>query len=316
MPSHEVGRFIARKSRHQIAGFTLVEVLVVVGVTGVLIGMLLPAIQWTRHAAARSGCQNHLRQLGLALHDYHGLNARFPPIPVRSGMQSDPNVLLGWMALILPHMEQAELFRTSERACRVDQDPEHNPPHVGFATVIKVFVCPSDSRLGVLQTDRWDTTAAYSDYIGVAGSFSATELRRVPGVIGSNPGVELAEITDGASQTLLAGERPPPDSMQAGWWYPSAIGSGFYNRGPNNQLWFGPVILSLGDDECRIARRGYFGPGRLDNSCDRYHFWSLHPTGANWLFADGSVRFLAYSADQILPALATYAGGEPVSLPD
>ena len=83
--------------------------------------------------------------------------------------------------------------------------------------------------------------------------------------------------------------------------------------------------LAGGERQTALARRlaidadheqARLGPGRLDNPCDRYHFWSLHPGGGNWLFADGSVRFLSYSADPIMPALATRAGGEVVPLPN
>ena len=114
----------------------------------------------------------------------------------------------------------------------------------------------------------------------------------------------------------MVGERPPPDSLQGGWWYPAYFGTGNGFGGPNNIMLFGDVITWVQDEECAQARRGYFGPGRLDNPCDRYHFWSLHPGGGNWLFADGSVRFLTYSNAPIMYALATRAGGEPVTVSD
>src|SRR4029079_795773 len=107
----------------------------------------------------------------------------------------------------------------------------------------------------------------------------------------------------------------PPESLQAGWWYPGFefIATGLV--GPNNWLRFGNYVYTRSDEEGENWRHN-FGPGRLDNPCDRYHFWSLHPGGGNWLFADGSVRYLAYSAHQIMPALAPRAGGEVVTVPD
>lgn len=296
------------------AGFTLVELLVAIGIIGVLTGLALPAVQQVREAAARTQCQNNLKQIGLALHHYHDAHGRFPPQPTENGAL-DPNALLSWMALILPQIEQDALYRVSDRACRVDRNTMNNPPHVGFATVIGTFLCPKDGRTTPL-TDRWGTTAAFTTYLGVSGTAPIGDRGPQAGMLGVGEGVTLSQVTDGTSSTVMVGERPPPDSLQGGWWYPYLLANTVGLRGPNNFYWFGNFQLWLRDDECGQARHGYFGPGRLDNPCDRYHWWSLHPGGGNWLFADGSVRFLSYLADPIMPALATRAGGEPVALPD
>jgi prepilin-type processing-associated H-X9-DG protein len=111
----------------------------------------------------------------------------------------------------------------------------------------------------------------------------------------------------------MAGERPPPDSLQAGWWYSGSVGDGIGFRGPNNGFVFGAGSLLMGDPCTPLDKT--FGPGRLDNPCDRYHLWSLHPGGANFLFADGSVHFLSFAAEPIMVALASRAGGEVVTLP-
>jgi prepilin-type processing-associated H-X9-DG protein/prepilin-type N-terminal cleavage/methylation domain-containing protein len=306
---------VSTSGRGQAKAFSLVEILVAIAVVGVLVGLTLPAVQWARHAAARSACQDHLKQVGLALHNYHAAHGRLPPLPPRADGQPDPNLVLGWMGLILPQIGEDGLYRESVRACRIDAEPLHNPPHIALSTVIKAYACPSDSRLLGPQTDRWGTVANFTSYVGVSGSFASQQRASLSGIFGERPGIPLTDVSDGTSQTLMVGERPPPDSFQAGWWYPIWQG-GAEGRGPNHYFPFGSVIMWLGDDECSGARRGYFGPGRLDNRCDRYHFWSLHPGGGNWLFADGSVRFLAYSADPIMPALATRAGGEAVTVPD
>jgi prepilin-type processing-associated H-X9-DG protein len=126
--------------------------------------------------------------------------------------------------------------------------------------------------------------------------------------------VRLADITDGTSCTLMAGERPPSADCWYGWWYAgygqAGTGSADMLLGARERNLGGPYVSSCPPGPYR------FQAGRVENQCDLFHFWSLHPGGAHFLFADGSVRFLAYSAADILPALATRAGGEAVSLPD
>jgi prepilin-type processing-associated H-X9-DG protein len=185
----------------------------------------------------------------------------------------------------------------------------HDPPHVGYKTVVKLYVCPADARLHQPLTNEFGVTAAYASDMGIAGS------RATEGVIGPKPSVRIGDITDGTSQTAMVGERPPPASLQAGQWYTGSQSVLWgLNRGPVGTM---PVLFPARFDDQVCAGPIYsFGFGRLDNPCDRYHFWSLHPGGANFAFADGSVRFLRYSAADILPALATRAGGEAVDLPD
>jgi prepilin-type processing-associated H-X9-DG protein/prepilin-type N-terminal cleavage/methylation domain-containing protein len=302
-------------TRNQRSGVTLVELLVVLGIIGVLLGLTLPAVQQAREAAGRLACQNNLKQIGLALHTFHDAHDRFPPLPVASGTNSDPNYLLGWMALILPEMEQNALYQESVLACRLDPDPLDDPPHVGLSTVVKSYVCPDDGRLLAPLTDPLQVRAAFTSYIGTAGAIPNGVLVGVPGILGSEPGCRLTDVTDGTSQTLMVGERPPPASLLAGWWYPATwlYGKTEGYRGPNNIIWFGPGTSFALEDGCIVSTA--FGPGRLDNPCDRFHLWSLHPGGANFLFADGSVRFLPYSVESLMMALATRAGGEVIELP-
>ncbi len=301
-------------ARHR-PGFSLVELLAVVGVMGILIGLLLPAVQRAREAALRVSCLNNLKQIGLALHHFHDSQGRLPPLPVRSAVRQDPNAVLGWMALILPQMEQEALYRASAEACRSDPAPLHNPPHVGLATVVRTYVCPSDGRLLTPRTDRFGVRASFTSFIGIMGTLPPRAKTGQPGVLGDSPGVRLSEITDGTSQTLMAGERPPPDSLQAGWWYPGFWRDGVGLRGPNNGLLFGAAHVFPDDpSECGAGKRT-FSPGRTDNPCDRYHLWSLHSGGGNFLFADASARFLPYSAEPLMMALGSRNGGEVVHLP-
>ncbi len=276
------------------SGFSLVELLVVIGVLGVLLGLFLPAVQRVRESAARAECLNNLKQIGLALHHFHDVNGQFPPLPARS--DKDPHALLTWRALLLPQVEQESLWAVSRRACDLEPRPWRNPPHVGMTTVIKLFVCPSDGRLRSPLRDHQAVPAAYSSYYGVTGGYS------LDGTLGMSPGIRLSTVRDGTSNTLLAGERPPPDTLESGLWYAKTR---FLDHG------LSVVELSAPADPCRGLFR--FGPGRTDNRCDQYHFWSLHPGGANFVFADGSARYLPYSAEPIMLSLATRSGGEVVN---
>lgn len=124
----------------------------------------------------------------------------------------------------------------------------------------------------------------------------------------------MTDITDGTSQSLYIGERPPPGIAFSGNWYT------LDSPDPELAYSLGLVFasgISVRSEHAQGPCRGpfRFGPGRTANPCDSNHFWSLHSGGANFAFADGSVRFLPYSADSILPALATRAGGEVVEIP-
>lgn len=294
-------------------GFSLVELLIVVGVIGVLIGLILPAIQQAREAAARLSCSNNLKQIGLALHSFHDAHGQFPPLPTRTPPGSDPNAYLGWMALILPEMDQTNLYGVSVHACQLDPDTLHDPPHIGLATVVRAYVCPDDWRLIAPLTDKFGVRAAFTSYIGISGVVPTGAKIGFDGILGITPGCRLTEITDGTSQTILVGERPPPDSLQAGWWYPDFNWYCATLRGPNNGMTLGGGSACVESDGCSVSVT--FGPGRTDNRCDRLHFWSMHPAGANFLFADGAVHFLSYSAEPLIMALGSRDGGEVVELP-
>src|SRR5947209_2520899 len=290
---------MARSRRY---GFSLIELLVVIAVIGILLGLLLPAIEQVRESGARVGCLHNLRQIGIALHRFHDSFGQFPPLRVGDPPGPDPNAYLSWMALILADIDQEPLYRASFDACAQDHNPLDNPPHVGFATVVRAYVCPDDGRLLSPLTDSFGVTAGFASYIGIAGSEPPGLEYGFEGVLGLFPGCRLADITDGASQTIMVSERPPPDSLQAGWWYPIYGGYGQGLRGPNNGLTLG--YIAMADDPCQITR--VFGPGRTDNPCDRYRVWSLHPGGANFLFADGSARFMTYTTtDELMMALGS-----------
>lgn len=144
---------------------------------------------------------------------------------------------------------------------------------------------------------------AFTDYLGVEGMDFASE----DGVLYLNSRIRMLAITDGASNTLVVGERPPSSDHKLGWWY---AGWG-QNRSGSADLTLGVREVCVSPNYPFCPRGTYrFRRDPENTPCSAFHFWSFHPGGAHFLFADGSVHFLSYSSDPILPALATRAGGE------
>lgn len=298
-------------------GFTVIELLVVIAVIGVLVGLALPAVQSARNSAMQLSCQNRLKQTGLALHNYHAAHGRFP----KSGnsyeptaISATPDDILSWMVNILPHLEQQPLYDQAVAACRNERRAYLDPPHRGISTPVNAFICPSDDRLVLPMKTASGRIVAMSSYIGIAGS---AQVPNIP-VGAPAPGgafdwsypVRLTDISDGTSNTIHVAERPPPNSAQAGEWYQSALQREIF-PGPTGTMSYFQTAFVLGDP----CPRSVYGPGRVENSCDRYHFWSLHRGGANFLFCDGAVRFLPYSAREIMSALCTRAWNDSVQYP-
>jgi prepilin-type processing-associated H-X9-DG protein/prepilin-type N-terminal cleavage/methylation domain-containing protein len=286
------------------AGLSLIEVLVVIGIMGLLMGLLLSGIQAVRAAAARIACANNLRQIGLGCVHYADTQGRLPPAYLHTRDFGGRGVELPWQVLMLPYVEQQPLWNSAQAAYDLSFG-YNNPPHIGLVTIVKTYVCPLDGRLSAPLSDDQGYTAAYGSYVGVAGSGAGPD-----GAMRDKRGVRFAEITDGLSNTLLAGERPPIARYLSGSWYTLDVPSQFWSNG-YSYLPSLSVAWSHNEGPCRAPF--YFGPGRIENPCDSHHFWSLHSGGANFVFVDGSVHFLRYSARDILPSLATRAGGEVVS---
>jgi prepilin-type processing-associated H-X9-DG protein len=227
---------------------------------------------------------------------------------------------VSWRAPLLPYLEQGPLWAKTVEASRIDPYSYHNPPHEGLATALKIFVCPTDGRLLTpLHDAESGRTGAYTSYLGVSGRHPGERPNpQYNGVFASHlQGTRFADIADGTSQTVAVGERPPPANLINGWWYSAMCDpteTGGLCRGPASSLAM-DMNLSSGVYEGCFGPFSY-GPGQLGNPCDRFHFWSLHSGGANFLFADASARFIGYDAKPIMPALATRAGGETVVLPD
>jgi prepilin-type processing-associated H-X9-DG protein len=285
-------------------GMTFIELLVAVGIIILVMAIAMPSIQRVREAANRLGCESNVRQVAIALHQFHDDKR-----PQGGGGA------LSWMVHLLPYLEQDALYQQSLHAVRLDRNTNNNPPHVGASTVIKVYTCPTDRRVASPHVDPDGMLTAFSSFIGVAGDDA---IKGGKGFFAYSP-FNFSAITDGLSHTIMLAERPPPDTFLAGRWY-----SGTYNnawtymaqRGPDFVMYayYRSPLLMGGTNPDACEGPFFFSRGRSDNPCDRHHFWSMHPGGANFAFADASIRFVRYEAEPIIQALATVKGGETLDL--
>ncbi|HEY7313712.1 MAG TPA: DUF1559 domain-containing protein [Gemmataceae bacterium] len=307
-------------------GFTLIELLVVIAIIAVLIGLLLPAVQKVREAANRAQCLNNLKQIALAAHNFHNDRGKFPTgtrPPVYVGDRPTRGTNL-WVEL-LPYFEQDNLYKMWDH-----YDNRNNGTGGRNATqaqVIKVLFCPSDplpepiSELAVAAAPRW-TWGFYglSSYGGNAGkrSFLAGDPPSYPrltrdGIFWVHSCVPLTDITDGSSNTLLFGERfhYDPEWDRRSPWSASIAYVGRWGYVANPVGVMGQITLhTAAPINYRVPPGGDIST--LENrACS---FGSGHPGGANFAFADGSVRFLSDRIPlQTLQDLSTRAGGEVVS---
>lgn len=286
-------------------GATLIELLVVTGIIAALTGLTLAGVQRVRQAAARTVCQNNLRQLALAAHHRHAARGAFPPGTTSYRDQSFP--YQNWHAHLLPYLEQDALAQQVRDGYKAHRSPFVPDGHPARAVVVPVFGCPTDDRTRTAWTlpildPRY--RIALTSYLGNAG----TDYRTRDGVLFLDSNVRVTDIADGSSQTLLIGERPPSWDALFGWWHSGA-----------GQAGTGVLDSTLGAREVNAVDRWTwyrgcgpgpfpFSPATRENRCAVFHYWSEHPGGANMALSDGGVRFLRYSVS--LPALATRAGGE------
>ena len=294
--------------RNNRRGFTLVELLVVVAIIAILIALLLPAIQKVRDSSNTLQCKNKLKQMGIALHSYVSEHKVFPPALVVTPSQTsypcppppDQKIFFGWMSRILPYMEQKPLYEQVNWAAWPWQHPI-------YETTLPIYWCDSDPRTSMVINYGGDLVAL-TEYMGVSG----TDQFAQDGILYVNSRVSPRMISDGTSNTLLVGERPPSVDDVYGWWF---AGSG---QAPMN---FGATDVVLGTNEVTgsspAGARDFFRPGSINDPANahRFHYWSQHDGGSNFLFADGSVHFVTYDIGQtIFNALGTRAGGESITM--
>ena len=300
--------------------FTLIELLVVIAIIGILIGLLLPAVQKVREAAARLQCKNNLKQIGLAFHSYHGANESLPSGFKSKGMfVDDPNSYgpgWGWGAYLLPHLEQDNLYRQIDFT-RDISDPVNAKPR---ATKLSVFRCPSDSPKGdtfLVPNGSGNPICdvAFGNYVGMGGIYEVSGYPDTsngsPGVLLRNSKFRFTDITDGTSNTLFVGERASKQSPMTTW--VGAVSGSVIQQTNNPALGVeGPGILVL-------TNSGEIAEGRTPNNPLEHveDTNSRHPQGVNWLFGDGSVRSIQNSISPALwVAITTRAGGEALTFTD
>ena len=303
---------LSTKKYQPNGGFTLVELLVVIAIIGILIGMLLPAVQQVREAARRTSCSNNMRQIGIALLNYESAHQQLPP----GWVTTDKNQAIeepgwGWSARILPQLEQQNLYDLINFDVAIDDDYHENM----IATDLDLFICPSDPAPRIIdlyvslegeeddgdsngwheppnREDHKELFAGRSNYSGVFGN---NEIEDSPGdgngSFFGNSDVKLADFFDGLSNTIIVGERR------------NDIGT---------ISWVG-LVPDLEEAAARIV-------GSVDHSPNSYDghfedFRGYHPGGINVVLGDGSVHFVADSIDEsAFQALGSRAGGEIVGI--
>ncbi len=196
-------------------GFTLIELLVVIAIISILVALLLPAVQKSRAAARRTQCSNNLRQIGLALHNYHDPNNAFPPGTVEAGLRGTAPTELAWAwgVAILPYLEASPLYRELNPKEQTLGQLLANRPDLA-RRVLPVFVCPEDSGTSMNSRRLFNTLeVATSNYVASAPNASIWQSKPGPfgfinrGIFTGDSHVRLSEITDGTANTFLVGER-------------------------------------------------------------------------------------------------------------
>jgi prepilin-type N-terminal cleavage/methylation domain-containing protein/prepilin-type processing-associated H-X9-DG protein len=332
--------------RNRRPGFTLIELLVVIAIIAVLIALLLPAVQAAREAARRAQCVNNLKQMGIAMHNYHDVIGTFPSGSIATTGWG--GTWWNWPAFILPQIEQSGIYNSINFSRSNIKNTAGDPNSTAWSSNINTFLCPSDSvGTGTMASMCWVSTENYGKmvtgavicYVGNWGdmktgnlTFDLYSTESKPGT-GPNWGcggvfsgiygdcsngksIALRDITDGSSNTFLVGECSPNQNGSLMW----VNGDGTYASTvvPLNwksDLKDGQVDPSDGST-CNINQLNNFTKALhcWRNQTVNYAFKSYHPGGANFTMCDGSVKFVKQSINlRTYNALGTRATGEVIS---
>lgn len=303
----EMDRRYTHRSESQRTGFSIVELLAVIAIIAVLLAIAIPAVQSARSGARRSACLNQMRQISLALHHYESAHQHFP-----SGVAgpNDPDFpMLSFLARSLPYLEMDALWQTVVDDYKRSRSPFHGG-HRALGEPVALFQCPADLDV---EGVRWsgNTQVALTSYLGVNG----TDYQAEDGIFHVDSATTTSSIADGLTNTLLVGERPPARDASYGRWYATHVvgknGSPDMLLGVSETNGPAPPGIVTGLESCPPGPYE-FGPGN-DDLCDIFHFWSRHPGGSIFAFADCHVVFIPYHVDKhVMQALATRSGGEPL----
>jgi prepilin-type N-terminal cleavage/methylation domain-containing protein/prepilin-type processing-associated H-X9-DG protein len=317
---------MTQRSARSTAGFTLIELLVVIAIIAILIGLLLPAVQKVRDAAARMQCRNNLKQLGLACHNFHDAMAGFPPaeqdLPRYAGGPTLPK--LSWVPYLLPYFEQDNL----QKAYRMDRDWQDRAndgvaPFTGASAgpnqvQLKLLLCPSAPAGRVASNNRAVTDYAPPNQVGRPNPFYTahpmppSDPTRI-GILGYNVKRRVTDVTDGTSNTLLLAE----DGGRNQWWIMGQfVGKqpANFDKGGESGAWANPGsdVTTYGFNPANRNNGQPLQPGPCAVNCTNANeIYGFHTAVANVLMADGSVHGLRAGTDvnTVIP-LITRASGE------
>jgi len=284
--------------------FTLIELLVVITIIGLLLALLLPAIQRVREAMNRMRCGYNLRQIGIALMNYHNDFGRLPPGYLYAYSPQGNALGHGWAAHLLPYVEQDALHRQIHWQAPI-WDPANAAPRVQH---LRIYLCPSDGRSPNQFVEIGSEQYAMACYVG---SFGPGDMDDNPeddrGVFFRNSKIRIEEVFDGTSNTFFVGER-----INGPFLTEHRHGVHVYYE----TTWIGAVreITNPEDDHPHLV---LFQTGHLPNApdSDDRDVVAPHPQGAQFLLGDGSVHFLRQTISlSVYQALSTRAGGEPINL--
>ena len=310
-----------QRTKRRDSGFTLVELLVVIAIIGILIGMLLPAVQQVREAARRIQCSNHMRQLTLGLMNYQSAHTHFPAGTKTadgnfSSTREQPG--LNWTAIILPFIDQGPLYDTVVDLSDNLSNPSAAYSSVAATNVISTLVCPSCpmQELNPIRPDS-GRDAAKSNYVGVWGievngnsdyrhlavNENVYDASTYSGILFIDSEVDFGDISDGASNTFIMAERDGAsigvNTRAAATWC-----------GGRQAQWTNQCLAPISQELDYVINTVEDNRQAQWNAVS-----SQHAGGANFGRADGSVEFLADAVNgDVYEAMGTKAGGEPVSL--